>query len=157
MNKLPSRVGERPVTSTEGPHSQLTQQSNHKLWERLVKGALQLPHVIRGHSSVSPASSVAILFDDITEVVRPKTSLSPKAPLEPVHIHGEHDTSTHLCLPIERVKELCDLGWGEPHQFEDYGTEIMVYGPRDENELEVVLSLISESLFFARGYRKAIP
>jgi len=80
----------------------------------------------------------------------PETSLSPREPLEPVHIHGVTDTSTHLCLPVDRAHEVCRLGWGEVHPFGDFGTEIMVYGPRNEEELEVILSIIEESLDFAR-------
>jgi len=81
-----------------------------------------------------------------------ETSLSPAAPLESVHIHGVTDTSIHLCLPVERANEVCDLGWGEIHPFGDFGTEIMVYGPRDQIELKVILSIIEESLKFARTF-----
>lgn len=88
---------------------------------------------------------------DQRTLISPQTSLSPINPLEPVHIHGVTDTSTHLCLPAERANEVCELGWGEVHPFGDFGTEIMVYGPRDEDELEVVLSIIEESLNFARA------
>jgi hypothetical protein len=80
----------------------------------------------------------------------PETSLAPGQRLEPVHLHGVHDTSIHLCLPAERGRELTDLGWAEPHQYEDFGTELLVYGPRDDAELEFVLSVIAESLSFAR-------
>jgi hypothetical protein len=100
---------------------------------------------------VSPAPSRALLLTDQRTVSAPQTSLSPSDPLEPVHIHGVTDTSTHLCLPVERANEVCELGWGEVHPFGDFGTEIMLYGPRDEEELEVVLSIIEESLNFARA------
>ena len=85
-------------------------------------------------------------------VSAPETSLSPTESLEPVHIHGVTDTSTHLCLPVERANEVCELGWGEVHPFGDFGTEIMVYGPRNEEELQVILSIIEESLNFARTF-----
>jgi hypothetical protein len=81
----------------------------------------------------------------------PETSLAPGRRLEPVHLHGYEDMSVHLCLPAERGRELTQLGWAEPHQFEEFGTEYMVYGPRSSEELAVVLSLIQESLRFARG------
>jgi len=61
-----------------------------------------------------------------------------------------HDTSVHLCLPTPRGAELTELGWAEPHLYEDFGTEYMVYGPRVDMELELVLSIIAESLSFAR-------
>ena len=146
------RLGDKPETSTSGPHSQLTQQSGPMIWESLVEQSLSIPHVIQGVSGVSPRTSIALLFDDLTDIANPATSLSPKSPLEPVHFHGPHDTSTHLCLPPERAQEVCELGWGEPHQFADFGTEIMVYGPRDESEIEIVLGFIGESIAYAREH-----
>lgn len=145
-----SRQGPRPATSTEGPHRQLDQQAPPELWGRLVAASFALPHVVEGHSQVSPASSRALLFDDLTDVVAEETSLATSPPLEPVHLHGVADTSIHLCLPGERAAQVCELGWGEPHGYADHDTEIMVYGPRDDAELEVVLGLIAESVAFAR-------
>jgi hypothetical protein len=81
----------------------------------------------------------------------PETSLAPGRRLEPVHLHGVGDTSVHLVLPAGRGARLVELGWAEPHQFADFGTEFMVYGPRDHDELEVLLSIIEESLAFARS------
>ena len=145
------RAGERPETSTDGPHRQLTDRSSPALWGELVARAFALPHVVEHFSSVSPASSRALLFDDLREVVVPETSLAPDGPLEPVHIHGVFDTSIHLCLPSARAMEVCEAGWGEPHQYADFGTEIMIYGPRDAEELEVAVAFIEESLAFARA------
>jgi Family of unknown function (DUF5519) len=146
-----TRVGERPETSTEGPHRQVTERSSPAIWGQLIWRAFALPHVVEHFSSVSPASSRALLFDDLREVLVPETSLAPDGPLEPVHIHGVFDTSIHLCLPRDRAAAACALGWGEPHQYADYGTEIMIYGPRDEAELDVVIGFIEESLGTARA------
>ncbi|WP_238348329.1 luciferase family protein [Ornithinimicrobium pratense] len=79
----------------------------------------------------------------------PQTSLAPGRRLEPVHLHGVEDTSVHLTLPTARGAELVQLGWAEPHQYADFDTEFMIYGPRNEQELEQVLSVIEESLAFA--------
>lgn len=68
-----------------------------------------------------------------------------------MHLHGVADTSIHLCLPVARAREVTALGWSEPHQFGDFRTELLVCGPRDEAELEIVVGLIDESLAFARG------
>ena len=43
------------------------------------------------------------------------------------------------------------IGLGEPHQYGDFGTELMVYGPRSDSELELVLAVIGESISLARG------
>ena len=58
-----------------------------------------------------------------------KPSLAPGKRLEPV---------------------LTGLGWAEPHQYEDFGTEFLIYGPRTEPELELILAIIVESFSFAR-------
>jgi hypothetical protein len=133
---------------------QLTQQSSPELWGRLVARTFQLPLVVEGHSQVSPASSRAVFLVDLPAERSPETSLAPGQRLEPVHLHGVDDTSLHLCLPADRGRQLTDLGWAEPHQYEDFGTEFMVYGPRTEAELEFVVAIIEESLEFARGIRR---
>jgi hypothetical protein len=148
---LTERSGPRPATSDEGPHRQLDQQAPPELWGRLVLAATTLPGVVEDRSGVSVPSSRALLLDDLREIADPATSLSTEPPLEPVHLHGVTDTSLHLCLPRERAAEVCALGWGEPHGYVEHDTEIMVYGPRDEAELDVVLGLIEESLTFARN------
>lgn len=81
-----------------------------------------------------------------------ETSLAPSTDrLEPVHLHGVADTSLHLCLPAERAHEVCALGWGEPHYYAGHETDIMVYGPRDLDELATVIDIVLESIAFARG------
>jgi hypothetical protein len=151
MTDLGRRVGTRPLTSDEGPHRQLDQLSTPERWGRLVADTMSLPHVVEGISQVSPTTSRAVFFDDLTEIRDPAASLAPEGRLEPVHLHGVTDTSVHLVLPVERAVEVCALGWGEPHQYADFGTEVMIYGPRDDAEHAVVMRIIRESLAFARG------
>ena len=148
---LQPRPGERPTVSTEGPQTQLTQIASPELWGRLVAAVFDIRSTVEGHSQVSPASSRAVFLEDMPAERAPETSLAPKQRLEPVHIHGVSDTSLHLCLPASRGKELTGQGWAEPHQYEDFGTEFMIYGPRTEEELEIVLSIVHESLDFARS------
>ena len=144
------RRDERPAVSDAGPQRQLTDRATPELWGALVGSAVALPGVEEGHSQVSPASSRALFLRDQRDHVVPWTSLAPDGRLEPVHLHGVEDTSVHLCLPVARGAELTELGWATPHQYEDHGTEFMIYGPRDVEELAVVLSIIEESLAFAR-------
>ncbi len=144
------RPGARPTVSDEGPQRQLSDRATPERWGRLLAGALALPDVVEGHSQVSPVSSRALFLRDRSEHVVPWSSLAPEGRLEPVHLHGVDDTSVHLCLPAERGRQLTELGWAIPHQYEDFGTEFLVYGPRDDDEVAVVLSVIEESLAFAR-------
>jgi hypothetical protein len=148
---LVARSGTRPRTSSEGPHRQLDQRSSPELWGRLIATVFRLPCVVEGISQVSPTSSRALFLADKEVERAPQTSLAPGRRLEPVHVHGFEDTSTHLCLPEKRGRQLTELGWAEPHQFEEFGTEFMVYGPRSADELRVVVSIVEESIAFARG------
>ncbi len=145
------RPGVRPRTSDDGPHRQLDQRATPALWGELVARVFALDGVVEGHSQVSPASSRAVFLVDQREERAPETSLAPGQRLEPVHLHGVDDTSVHLTVPAERGAELVELGWSEPHQYAEFDTEFMIYGPRDEAELDDILSVIVESLSFARG------
>ena len=147
----PEREGDRPLTSNVGPQTQLSQRSSPEMWGRLVARTFELDGVVEGHSQVSPAASRAVFLADMAVERKPETSLAPGRRLEPIHIHGVQDTSIHLCLPADRCIELTESGWGEPHQYGDFGTELMVYGPRSDSELEFVLAVIRESISFARG------
>ena len=145
------RPGPRPAVSTEGPQRQLDQRATPELWGLLVASVFSLDGVVEGHSQVSPTSSRAVFIEGVEVARAPETSLFPDGRLEPVHLHGVADTSLHLVLPAARGARLTELGWAEPHQYEDFGTEFMVYGPRDEAELAVVLAIVGESLDYARS------
>lgn len=51
-------------------------------------------------------------------------------------------------LPPHIAAAAYEKGWGEPHPYS--GTPL-IFGPRDEAELEVVWSLLRASYDFARG------
>lgn len=152
-----ARAGSRPEVSVDGPQRQLTQRSSAALWGELCARIFQLEGVVEGRSQVSPPSSRVVFLTDLLTERSPETSLAPGRQLEPIHLHGVHDTSLHLCLPAERGNELAERGWGEPHQYEEFGTEFMIYGPRDEGELDFIVSIVEESVDFARGWEVRSP
>lgn len=121
------------------------------MWGELVARVFAIDGVIEAHSQVSPKSSRAVFLTDMEQERAPETNLAPGRRLEPVHLHGVTDTSVHLVLPHKRGEELVSLGWAEPHQHEDFGTEYMIYGPRNAAEVDDVVSVIEESIAFARG------
>ncbi|GAB4083450.1 hypothetical protein GCM10028784_00800 [Myceligenerans cantabricum] len=120
------------------------------MWGELVARVFALDGVREGHSQVSPASSRAVFLEGMDEERVPETNLAPGQRLEPVHLHGVTDTSVHLVLPHERGEDLVALGWAEAHQYEDFGTEYMIYGPRNAAEVDAVVSVVEESIAFAR-------
>lgn len=61
------------------------------------------------------------------------------------------DTSIHLCLPELLARQAVEAGWAEPHPYAEHPTELMVYAPRDDAELAIVLLLVRASIDHAMG------
>jgi hypothetical protein len=76
-------------------------------------------------------------------------SLATEGPVEAFHIHGVTDTSIHAVLPSERAKEAIEKGRGEPHTYADFDTQIMLYAPRNDDEIATVVALLRECVQFA--------
>lgn len=70
------------------------------------------------------------------------------------HVYPPYDGSMHMMLPEYLVSEVLEQGWGESHPLVPRGQEpislVMIFGPRDKMELEVILNLIGESYRFVR-------
>jgi len=147
---LPLRQGPRPgTTSPTGldpvPHAQLEQNATSALQDELHRRAARLPGVSSGDSQVSVPGARAWHLDP-DQAHGPAESF--QAGTEFGHIHPAHDGSLHLALPAAARAQVLAGGWGEPHPLS--GT-MLVFGPRDEEELEVVWSLIHLSHAFASG------
>jgi phospholipase/carboxylesterase len=71
------------------------------------------------------------------------------------HIHPLPEGSMHLALPPHLVEDAIAKGWAEQHPVARMGmiprTIVMLYGPRDGEELEIVWSLVQASHEFARA------
>jgi len=65
------------------------------------------------------------------------------------HLHPPTDGSLHMSLPPDIVEVVVDNGWAEYHPLAGkYGLPrniVMVYGPRDQAELEIVAGLVRAS------------
>ena len=74
------------------------------------------------------------------------------------HLHPPRDGSLHMTLPPEIVEQVIDNGWAERHPLAGrYGLPaniVMVYGPRDAQELAVVGDLVRASHAFAAAERR---
>ena len=71
-----------------------------------------------------------------------------QSPREFAHIHPAGDGSLHLALPAGVREEARGKGWGEPHPIS--GT-LLLFGPRDEIELETVWQILLVSYRYALG------
>lgn len=147
---LPRRRGPkpdatRPMRGERKPHKQLTQNAPGELQEQLFERARQLPNVSVGKSLVSVPGARAFHLDE-EHAHGPRQAF--QAGREFAHLHPAQDGSLHMALPPDLYDEVLANGWGEPHPVS--GT-MLVWGPRDTAELEVVWSLIKASYAYANG------
>jgi Family of unknown function (DUF5519) len=141
---LPNRAGAPPEVIGPRPHSQRSQNAPTHLQEELARRALELPGVSESESRVSVPGARAFVLDEAT-AGGPAEAF--QAGREFAHIHPPEDGSLHLTLPIDVAEAAYAAGWGEPHPIS--GTPL-IFGPRDEAELEVVWGLLQRSYEYAR-------
>jgi phospholipase/carboxylesterase len=139
------RAGVRPRTTPTNPHTQLDQNAPRPLQERIFSAARGLPGVVVGPSHVSVPGARAF---HLPACAHP-TDAGFMIEHEFAHLHPPSDGSLHMSLPPGIVQSVVDNGWAEYHPLAGkHGLPsniVMVYGPRDEVELEVVLALVRAS------------
>jgi hypothetical protein len=152
MAPLPMRTGDRPHTTPTNPHTQLDQQPTDLRWvEELARRVFELPGVLDEPSRISVPGARALILAPGEPTGPPEAFLIER---EFAHLHPGPDHSLHAMLPAETATAAVDAGWAEPHPVALKGlippTAVMLYAPRDEDELEVVESLVRASHAFAR-------
>jgi Family of unknown function (DUF5519) len=142
---LPRRAGPPPTISGPDQHEQLTQVAPPEVQDRLVARVEGLPGVVVGPSFVSVPGSRA--FHLVPRVARGPLDAF-QAGTEFAHLHPPYDSSLHVCLPPRLGPAVLEKGWGVAHP---QSGALLVYGPRDDNELEVAWSLLHASYQYALG------
>jgi hypothetical protein len=143
---LPRRSGSRPRTTPTNPHTQLEQNPQPEMVEELVRRIFALPDVEVRPSAISVPGARALWL-------REALSAGPREAFmigrEFAHIHPMPDGSLHAALPPEIAQEAIGKGWAEQHPVARMGyippNVVMIYAPRDEQEIEVVAGLVVES------------
>lgn len=151
-NPLPERPGSRPRTTGTNPHMQLEQNAPAEHWAELARRAFALPDVEERPSLVSVPGARALW---LREGVPAGPGEAFMARREFAHIHPLPEASIHLALPPELAREAVEKGWAEPHPMARRGyvpdTIVMIYGPRDTDEVEIAWTLLRASYQFARN------
>jgi hypothetical protein len=140
---MPQREGPSPEVIGPAPHSQRSQNAPAALQEELVRRAGKLPGVREADSGVSVPGARAFVFDEAS-ARGPREAF--QVGHEFAHIHPSEDGSLHMTLPDQVAEAAYAAGWGEPHPLS--GTPL-IFGPRDEAELEVVWVLLRTSYEYA--------
>jgi len=139
------RAGQRPRTTATNPHTQLDQLAPADLQEQVFAFAQTLEGVAVGPSLVSVPGARAFHLPGCRHAGRGCFMVER----EFAHLHPPRDGSLHMTLPPEIVDRVIEHGWAERHPMAGkYGMPVnivMVYGPRDASELEVVSDLVRAS------------
>ena len=72
------------------------------------------------------------------------------------HLHRPSDGSMHMLLPLAFSIVALEKGWGIIHPLTDSisgenSDYVMIYGPRDEDELKTIWIIAQISYYYARG------
>ncbi len=152
---LPVREGPRVKTSGKVPHVQIGVQHNEAVNKKLDQLVFALPDLEERPTIVS-INGIGMWLADNVSVVHPKAIVSGR---EFAHIHT--DGSLHAPLPLNRALELEEKGWGERHPWADKneGWEglVMLYSATTEEELKILIQLITESYNHVTGRSIATP
>ncbi len=147
-----ARKGGKPRTTSTNPHTQLDQNAPRSLFDALAARIFALPDAEERPSLVSvPGARALWLRDGLA--AGPREAFMVER--EFAHLHPARDGSLHLALPRARADEAIAAGWAELHPIARLGylppTVVMVFGPRDEGELEIVYQLVVDSYRNAGG------
>ena len=150
LGELTDRRGSRPHTGPTMPHQQLDQNAPAEMQELLFERIRRLPGVSVAPSRISVPGARAFVLEAPTD--RPEAFMVGG---EFAHLHPPTDGSLHLMLSEDDADEVIAKGWGELHPAARQGlipgAALMIYGPRDEAELDVVWQIVEASHRFARG------
>lgn len=149
--QLAARSGPRPLTTRPNPHlafphQQLTQTGPTEFGEVLVARGALLPGVEVRDSCVSVPGARAF---HVSADLATGPSEAFQCRTEFAHVHPAGDGSLHMTLPPRVYDDVIAKGWGEPHPIS--GT-MLVFGPRDRRELEIIWQLVVTSYRYAVGY-----
>jgi len=120
--------------------------------EDLARRVFTLPGVEGRPSAISVLGARALwLQEDVPAGPREAFMIGR----EFAHIHPILDGSLHAPLPTEAAQEAISKGWAEQHPVARMGyipqNVVMIYAPRDAQEIEVVAGLVVEAYRYASG------
>ena len=152
-DNMPKRDGDRPSTTDTNPHQQLNQQPEDPSFvEDLKTWAFTLSDIVVKPSAISVPGSVAHRMEQEHAC---KACDAFMIGTEFAHFHPHPDLSMHLGLPTKDAETIIEKGWGEWHPLIKRGylppTMIMLYAPRNQEELEVAKHIVERSYQFAKG------
>ena len=154
---LTPRSGTKPETTSRLPHSQLTQHGPDHMVAKLHEWCFSLAHVANQPSGISVPGSRALVMHDGVDCNHQAFMIGR----EFAHIHPHPDSgSMHVMVTPEDALEVTRKGWGEDHYLVTQGHFppglVLIFSPRDDEELETIKLIVQRSYEFATGEKSPI-
>ena len=145
---LPHRAGDPLVTGKQPPQLPFSDQSPRDVYDKMAEWFFStFPHAREEPTRISVPTSRALWLNE--EVKAPADAfMPPSGSREFAHLH--EDGSFHLVMDEKDEQEIIAKGWGLYHPWRDRGVnEILIFAPRDEQEVAVLKPVIEASYRFA--------
>ena len=154
LGEAPFREGPPPDTPDGIPHQQHNQNAPVPMQEVLREAASALPGIKFEPTPFSLSGSVGWRLEE--SFAQGPVGAFIRQSLEFGHQHVPADGSMHMLLPLEFAAVALEKGWGVIHPLtESISGEdseyVMIFGPRDEDELKTVWVIAQISYYQARG------
>ena len=149
--QLPSREGNPPVIGQQPPQLQYSDLGSEEMRSTLKEWTFNtFPHVREHDTLISVPTSRAMWLDEKITPAHNDAFMPPAGSREFCHIH--EDGSLHAVVANSVENEILAKRWGVRHMYYDKGVkEMLVYAPRNKQELETVKLIIHESYKYASG------
>jgi hypothetical protein len=149
---LPARKGRRPQTFRGPLHIQCNGYGDSRHLNQLVDQVLTWPHVESTRTPVSQPDTISIRLAETASTEESSAFLTARE-------FGRvllRTPTIYLALPLVCAHWAIVRGWAEPHYLASFGLmpagAVVVYTPRDEQELGVCDLLFSQSYRFACNF-----
>ena len=146
---LPKRRGDKPQVHQGMPHAQIGVEPVPEVNLELFRRVFSLPGVSNRPTIVSVPGARALWLDEEMPLDHAEAILAGR---EFAHVHP--DGSRHMMRSPERAREAVAAGWAELHPIargRPDGGLVLVFTPRDFEELEVVIGLVTDSYAYVTG------
>jgi len=148
---LPVREGHAPEIGQEPPQLQFSDLGPEDIRLALKKWAFStFPNVIEHDTMISVPTSRALWLHEEVTAAHDDAFMPTPGSREFCHLH--EDGSFHAVVDKAIEDEILAKQWGIRHMYYDRGVkEMLVYAPRNKDELAVAKKIVTESYRYASG------
>ena len=152
---LPRREGPQPTTGLQPPQLQFSDTSPQSVYEQIAEWMFSsFPQAREEPTRISVPTSRALWLNE-SIAASPDAFMPPPGSREFAHLH--RDGSLHLVLNEGDQREVLAKGWGLLHPWKNRGVnEILVFAPRDDEEVELLKPVIAAAYANARTQQGAL-